>query len=304
MKLGIMTGAIPDPDATIDGFIELARDVERRGFASLWMANTRGHDAVTAMAIAGRETSKIEVGTAVTPIQPRHPAALAQQALSASALARGRFTLGIGLSHKIVIEGSLGLSYAQPAKTMREYLQILAPLLRGEGAAFSGDLYSSKIEIMMNAAVMPVPLIVAALGPMMLDLAGRYSDGTVLWMTGPRTIGQHVVPGIGAGAKASGRPAPRIIAGFPVVLSNKPDETRGKVSEILQVYGQLPSYRAMMDREGAATPGDIALVGDAAALDAAILQVQEAGATEMISVLLETEPGAKDRTMDYLQGRL
>ncbi|MCS5606733.1 MAG: TIGR03564 family F420-dependent LLM class oxidoreductase [Alphaproteobacteria bacterium] len=304
MKLGIMTGAIPDPEATIDGFIELARDVERRGFASLWMANTRGHDAVTAMAIAGRETSKIEVGTAVTPIQPRHPAALAQQALSASALARGRFTLGIGLSHKIVIEGSLGLSYAQPAKTMREYLQILAPLLCGEGAAFRGDLYSSKIEIVMNAAVMPVPLIVAALGPMMLDLAGRYSDGTALWMTGPRTIGQHVVPSIIAGAKAASRPAPRIIAGFPVVLSNKPDETREKVSEILQVYGQLPSYRAMMDREGAATPGDIALVGDAAALDAAISQVQEAGATEMISVLLETEPGAKDRTLDYLQGRL
>jgi alkanesulfonate monooxygenase SsuD/methylene tetrahydromethanopterin reductase-like flavin-dependent oxidoreductase (luciferase family) len=187
---------------------------------------------------------------------------------------------------------------------MREYLQILAPLLRGEGAAFKGDLYSSKIEIVMNAAVMPVPLIVAALGPLMLDLAGRYSDGTALWMTGPRTIGQHVVPSIIAGAKAASRPAPRIIAGFPVVLSNKPDETREKVSEILQVYGQLPSYRAMMDREGAATPGDIALVGDAAALDAAISQVQEAGATEMISVLLETEPGAKDRTLDYLQGRL
>ena len=303
MKIGIMTGAIPDPGATIDGFIDLARDVEHRGFASLWLANTRGHDAVTAMAIAGRETSKIEVGTAVTPIQPRHPSALAQQALSAAALARGRFTLGVGLSHKVVIEDALGLSYSQPAKTMHEYLQILTPLLRGEGAAFKGDLYKSKIELTVNAAT-PVPLIVAALGPMMLDLAGRYSDGTALWMTGPRTIGQHVVPGIGASAAAAGRPSPRIIAGFPVVLSSKPDETREKISEILKVYGQLPSYRAMMDREGAATPGDIALVGDEVALNAAVSQIQDAGTTELIAVLLETEPGAKQRTMDYLQSLL
>ncbi|MBT7759030.1 MAG: LLM class flavin-dependent oxidoreductase, partial [Rhodospirillaceae bacterium] len=130
-----MTGAVPDPDATIDSFIAQARDVEARGFASFWLANTRGHDAVTAMAMAGRETTTLEVGTAVTPVQPRHPSALAQQALTASALARGRFTLGIGLSHKVVIEDALGLSYAKPAKTMEEYLEILAPLLAGEDAA-------------------------------------------------------------------------------------------------------------------------------------------------------------------------
>jgi len=304
MKLGIMTGAIPDPFATIDKFIAQARDVEARGFASFWLANTRGHDAVTAMAVAGRETTTLEVGTAVTPIQPRHPTALAQQALTASALARGRFTLGIGLSHKVVIEDSLGLSYAKPAKTMAEYLEILGPLLRGGEAAFKGDLYRSKIAMDVGDAANPVPLILAALGPMMLDLAGRHADGTALWMTGARTIAQHVVPTMGAAAAEAGRPPPRVIAGFPVVLSNTPDETRQKVGEILQVYGQLPSYRAMMDREGAAGPGDIALVGDEAELDAALSRVEEAGATELISVLVETDPGAKERTLDFLQSRL
>jgi F420-dependent oxidoreductase-like protein len=304
MKLGIMTGAIPDPSATIDNFIAQAKDLEARGFASFWLANTRGHDAVSAMAMAGRETTVLEVGTAVTPIQPRHPSALAQQALTASALARGRFTLGIGLSHKVVIEDSLGLSYARPAKTMGEYLEILGPLLRGDEAAFKGDLYRSKYALGVGDAATPVPLIVAALGPMMLELAGRHSDGTALWMTGARTIAQHVVPTMGAAARAAGRPSPRVIAGFPVVLSNDAEATRQIVSKILQVYGQLPSYRAMMDREGAASPGDIALVGDEGELDAALARVAEAGATDLIAVLVETEPGAKARTLDFLQSRL
>ena len=304
MKLGIMTGAAPDATATIERFIAQAKDVEARGFASFWLANTRGHDAVTAMGMAGHETSALEVGTAVTPIQPRHPTALAQQALTASAVARGRFTLGIGLSHKVVIEDALGLSYAKPAKTMSEYLEILAPLLAGETAAFKGDLYHSKYALEVNDAAPAVPLIIAALGPMMLDLAGRWSNGTALWMTGARTIAQHVVPAIGNAAKAAGRTTPRVIAGFPVVLTQKPDEARAKVNEILQVYGQLPSYRAMMDREGAEGPGDIALIGDEAALDEAIAKISESGATEMISVLLETDPGAQARTLDYLQSKL
>ncbi len=304
MKFGIMTGAVPDPAATIDNFIAQARDVEARGFASFWLANIRSHDAVMAMAMAGRETTTLEVGTAVTPIQPRHPTALAQQALTASAMARGRFTLGVGLSHKVMIEDVLGLSYAQPAKTMDEYLEILGPLLMGKEAVFRGELYRSKIAMEVGDAANPVPLIIAALGPMMLNLAGRCSDGTVLWMTGARTIAQHVVPAISDGARVAGRPAPRIIAGFPMVLTENADETREKVGQMLQVYGQLPSYRAMMDREGAAGPGDIALIGDEAALDEAIAKVSDAGATEMIAVLLETEPGAKARTLDYLQSRL
>jgi len=304
MKIGIMTGGLPDPKASIEHYIAMAQDLEARGFPSLWLANIRSHDAVTAMAIAARETKVIEVGTAVTPIQPRHPVALAQQALTASALARGRFTLGIGLSHKVVIEDALGLSYDQPAKTMQEYLEILAPLLRSEGASFKGDLYRSKFDLAVPDAANPVPLIVAALGPRMLELAGRYTDGTALWMTGPRTIAQHVLPTMGAAAASAGRPSPRVIAGFPIILTNNEDETRAKLGEMLQVYGQLPSYRAMLDREGMSGPGDLALVGDEAALDRAISQIAEAGTTDLIAHMAETDPGAQARTLDYLQSRL
>ncbi|MBT6909878.1 MAG: LLM class flavin-dependent oxidoreductase, partial [Rhodospirillaceae bacterium] len=150
----------------------------------------------------------------------------------------------------------------------------------------------------------PVPLIVAAMGPRMLELAGRYTDGTALWMTGPRTIAQHVLPTMGNAASAAGRPSPRVIAGFPIVLTNQVDETRAKIGEMLQVYGQLPSYRAMLDREGMAGPAELALVGDEAALDRAISQIAEAGTTDLIAHTAETDPGAQARTLDYLQSRL
>jgi len=153
MKFGIMLGATPDPDATLDKYVDIARDVEARGFDSLWLAHIRTHDAVMAMALAGRETKKIEVGTAVTPIQPRHPMALAQQALSASDMAKGRFTLGIGLSHKIVIEDMLGLSWTRLAKTMEEYLLVLNPLLQGETAALNGEQYQVEISLTIEKLV-------------------------------------------------------------------------------------------------------------------------------------------------------
>jgi len=179
MKFGIMLGATPDPDATLNKYVSIAKDTEARGFHSLWLAHIRTHDAVMAMALAGRETEKIEVGTAVTPIQPRHPMALAQQALSASDMARGRFTLGIGLSHKIVIEDMLGLSWTRLAKTMEEYLLILNPLLRGEAASLSGEQYQVEISLNIEKLVAPKSTVVAALGPKMLAVAGAHSDGNL-----------------------------------------------------------------------------------------------------------------------------
>ncbi len=299
-----MLGATPDPHASIDKFITTAQNVEARGFSSLWLAHIRGHDAVMAMALAGRETSRIEVGTAVTPIQPRHPAALAQQALSASVIARNRFTLGVGLSHKVVIEDMLGLAYARPARTMREYLSVLVPLLAGESARFDGDIYRTAIDLNVGDTEGSVPVIVAALGPKMLEVAGAMSDGTALWMTGPRTIEKHVVPLISAAAGAQGRASPRILAGFPLLLTN--DETQGReiIAKQLSVYGTLPAYRAMLDREGVAGPADLALVGGERELARAIDRIAESGATELLSVLIETGDGSALRTLDFLQSRL
>lgn len=299
-----MLGGTATADPSLKHIVATARDVEARGFSSVWMAHIRRHDATMAMAFAGHETRRIEVGTAVTQIQPRHPMALAQQALTAQVMAQDRFTLGVGLSHKRVIEDLLGLSYARPAKTMGEYLEVLTPLLRGEAANFNGDIYRSAIELDPTGAALPVPLVVAALGPMMLDVAGRLSDGTLLWMTGPRTIESHIRPGIERAAAQAGRPTPRIIAPFPVVLTHDEAGARAEVGEQLAIYGQLPSYRAMLDREGVQGPAELALVGDEKALTDSIGRLADAGVTDFAGALVEVGDGSAARTLDFLQSQL
>ena len=218
MRIGIFAGSTPATSFDLKGLIAFAQDVEARGFESLWLPNIFGLDGVGACAIVGWETARIELGTAVTPSYPRHPAALAQQAITTQLACDGRFALGIGLSHKLVIEDMFGMSYDKPAHHMSEYLQIIGPLLRGEAADFAGDQLSAHLQLEITDT--RVPLLVAALGPAMLKLAGQYTDGTSLWMTGAKTIAAHIVPLISAAAAEAGRPAPRIVCGMPICLTS------------------------------------------------------------------------------------
>jgi F420-dependent oxidoreductase-like protein len=301
MRIGIMTGA-SGPDDTLDALVARGKEVERRGFATLWMANIFGLDAITTLAIVGRETQRIELGTAVVPTYPRHPLAMAQQALTTQAAARGRFALGIGLSHKVVIEDMFGLSYEKPARHMREYLEVLRPLLRGEPVKYAGQLY--RVTGGLGIAASPPALLVAAMGDAMLRLTGELADGTVLWMTGASTIEKHVAPRIRAGARDAGRPAPRIAAGIPIALTKDAAGAREWTAKNLVVYGQLPSYRAMLDKEGLAGPADLALVGDEKTLDAGLARLRSAGVTDFIASIVPCEAGADARTLDYLQSKL
>jgi 5,10-methylenetetrahydromethanopterin reductase len=302
MKIGIMAGATGGDDG-LDGLVSSAKDFEARGFDTMWMANIFGIDAITAAAVIGRETETIGLGTAVVPTYPRHPTALAQQALTAQAASAGRFALGIGLSHKVVIEDMLGLSYARRAKHMREYMAVLGPLLRGEPAKFEGEEYRVNLALAVPGAT-PVPTLLAALGDHMLRIAGETADGTILWMTGPDTIESHVGPKLRSAAADSGRPEPRIVAGLPIVLTENVDAAREAISKILVVYGQLPSYRAMLDKEGAAGPADVALVGNEKALDAQIQRLRDVGVTDFSASIVPTEDGAVERTLDYLASKL
>ena len=172
MRIGLMIGEGAGPSPGLDGLVERARDAERRGFATGWVANIFAFDAITALAVVGRETERIELGTAVVPTYPRHPVALAQQALTAGVACGGRFTLGIGLSHKIVIETMLGLSYERRAAHMREYLSVLQPLLRGGPVAYRGEEYRVQAGLQVPGA-QPVPVVVAARGPARLRRAAR-----------------------------------------------------------------------------------------------------------------------------------
>ncbi|HEB91606.1 MAG TPA: TIGR03564 family F420-dependent LLM class oxidoreductase [Deltaproteobacteria bacterium] len=302
MRIGIMAGATSGNE-NLDAFVASARDFEARGFDTMWLANIFGLDAITTAAVIGRETDRIALGTAVVPSYPRHPVALAQQAVTTQAACRGRFHLGIGLSHKIVIEDLLGLSYARRARHMREYLSVLAPLLRGEPAKFEGEEFRVDVSLTIPD-VEPVPTLIAALGDHMLRIAGQKADGTILWMTGPETIESHVGPRLRAAAAEAGRPAPRIVAGLPIVLTDDVEATREAIDETLVIYGQLPSYRAMLDKEGAAGPADVSLVGNESELDAQIQRLIDVGVTDFCASIVPTADGVAERTLDYLTSKL
>ncbi|HIG40616.1 MAG TPA: LLM class F420-dependent oxidoreductase [Gammaproteobacteria bacterium] len=304
MRTGLMIGASDGPDGTLDGLVNVAQQAEEKGFDNLWMANIFGLDAITTLAILGQATSKIGLGTAVTPTYPRHPTAIAQQAMTTGAAANGRFSLGIGLSHQVVIEGMLGFSYDKPARHMREYLSILGPMLKGESVSFSGEQYNvNNIKIDIPGGK-PVPLLVAALGPVMLKLTGELADGTITWMTGPKTLENHIIPSIGKGADSAGKPTPVVVAGFPIVLTNDVEAAKKSIDETLQIYGQLPSYRAMLDREGAAGPSDLAFIGEEAQLRTAIQQLSDIGVTDFSAAIVATDSGAYQRTLDFLAAEL
>jgi F420-dependent oxidoreductase-like protein len=275
MKIGVGVGG-----RTIAEAIEVAKAAEADGFSSAWYSNIFGLDALTACAAAGLSTSSIELGTFVVPTFPRHPHAMAQQASSVNDACGGRLALGIGLSHQVVIEMMFGLSFAKPAKHMEEYLAVLVPLLREGKVSFNGDVFRVNANLEQNGAPNPPAIIVAALGPKMLAIAGAIADGTATWTTGVKTLGDHIVPAITKAASDAGRPAPRIIAGLPVCVTEDVDAAREHAAKTFAVYGTLPSYRAMLDREGAETPGDIALVGDESAVAAQVAALADAGVTD------------------------
>lgn len=269
----------PDPMAGLREQIQRAAD---DGFGSAWISNIFGLDALTALAVAGRDVPGIELGTAVVPTYPRHPAALAQQALTAAVATGGRLTLGIGLSHKIVIEDMYGYDFGHPLRHMREYLAVLLPLLDRGPVSFTGTTVRANIGL-STPGEGRVPVLMAALGTQMLTLAGQQVDGTVLWMTGPATVRDHIVPTLAAAAAAAGRPSPRVVCILPVCVTDDPAAARDRATKVFAIYGELPSYRAMLDREGAAGPADVAIVGDEDAVSAQIRALAQAGVTDFVA---------------------
>lgn len=258
MKIGLFSFV-----DSIQGLVDMASTAEQQGFDSLWIPQTFGVDTLTAIAVAGQTVPRITFATAVVPTYPRHPQMLAQQALTVNDAVDGRLVLGIGPSHQPVVEGSWGLSFDKPIRHLREYLEVLGPLLHEHSVRHEGEAYTVRADIQTDA---PAPkVMMAALGPQLLTVTGRLADGTILWMTGPTTIAEHSVPVITEAAAGAGRPAPEIVAGFPVCVTDGSVEAqraaRERAAKSFAVYGTLPSYRAMLDREGYEGPADIAVIG-------------------------------------------
>jgi 5,10-methylenetetrahydromethanopterin reductase len=310
VRIGIMIGPEGRNYAgKVDRLCEEARDADAAGFASAWVPQIpQDFDAMTAVALMGRETSRIELGTAVVPLQSRHPVALGQQALSVQAVCGGRFTLGVGPSHHWVIDTMLGLPYERPAQLVEDYLDVFDAMFAGPGPV---DVENDRFRIhnpLDITDITPTPVLLAALGPVMLRIAGERTDGTILWMADERAIAEHVVPRITKAAAAAGRPSPRVVAGVPVGVCapDEVDAARERANRILGHADYSPNYQRLLERGDAADVGDIAALGTEGDVERRLRSFADAGVTDLSVRVLPTGQGrdalvaSSRRTREFL----
>ena len=289
----------PSPVDALVGNLAKLRD---EGFRRVWMAQLPyDADLPVALGIALREVDGIEVGSGVIPIQVQHPMQLAQRALTLSLIGGGRFALGIGMSHQMVVEGVWGVPWDKPVRQMREYLDGLQPLLAGRAADTSGDFWTTRGSLQIPGAPEP-DVYLAALGPQMLRWAGRRTKGTLTWMTGPRTLAEHVVPTLRDAAVEAGRAEAdvRVAASLPVSVTDDVDGARRQAAEQFALYGTLPSYRAMLDREGFAGPEDAAIIGDEQTVSQRLDELGASGVDEFVASVFDADADTRARTRALL----
>ncbi len=282
----------------LDETVERITAVADRGFSSVWLPQSSGFDALTVLALVGRDTSGVELGTSVVPTYPRHPLALAAQALTANAATGSRLLLGIGLSHRMAVEDAWGYSYDRPASHMREYLDALMPALHERVVDVSGATITARSRLTIAGADAPTVLL-AALQPRMLDLAGRVADGTITWCTGPVVLERQIVPLLGAAARDAGRTAPRVVVALPTIVTDDESDGRARAGEQLLGYGNIPAYRAVLDLEGAAGPADVSVVGDERSVTTQLQRLAGIGATDFVAIPAGSEADRR-RTLDHL----
>jgi 5,10-methylenetetrahydromethanopterin reductase len=287
MAKPLRIGSMIETDKPLADVVAVLERYRHAGLDHAFASQIFGPDALTLLAVAGSHVPGIGLGTGVVPVYPRHPMMLAQQALTVQMATDNRLLLGIGLSHQVVVENMWGMSFERPAAYMREYLTALMPLLHGEAVHSDGERVTTHAFTPLEIAhVEAPPVLVAALADTMLKLAGRVADGTVTWMTGTATIGGHIVPTITAAAEAAGRPAPRVVVSLPIAVTNDHEGARERINEAFSIYPNLPSYKAMLDKEGAEAAADIAFIGDEEAVAASISKLADLGATDFVAAIV------------------
>ncbi len=279
MNLGINgTGLVRF--ASVQRILDDAARAEADGFGSYWLAEhpVGGLDALTVLSTVGQQVD-LELGTAIVPTWPRHPMALAGQALTVQQQLSRPLVLGLGLSHAVMLE-QLGIPMTKPIRHLREYLEILVPLLEHGEVDFRGEMLSCTATLFQKPAVAP-QVVVAALGPQALRVAGRLAAGTILAWVGAKTIREHIRPTIEAAADAAGRTEPpRIVATLPVAVTDDPDGVRAFGKQTFSMYGELPSYQAILEREGVTDPSDLILAGGEDEIRERLDELREAGVTD------------------------
>lgn len=303
MRIGLTGGG-----ASVDKVVSQAKQADADGFSALWYASLVTGDPLVAIALAGRETRAIELGTAVLQTYPCHPLLQANRVASVvDAMGRPGFTLGIGPSHEPLIRGVFGMSYDHPGRSTEEYVRILTSALRGEAVDYDGEDWSAHT---MGRAAPPappaqrVPVLVSALGSRLLRVAGELADGTVLWMAPARAIERHVAPKVCAAASAAGRQAPRIVAGLPVAVHDDIAEARAAAAAAATMYAGMANYQRILEIGGAASPVDAAIVGDEGSVRAQLQGLLDAGATDIWAAAFpvgDDRVGSLRRTTDLLK---
>ena len=287
----------------IDVTVQNLAQLREEGFRRLWMSQMPYEpDLLTILAVALHEVDDIEVASGVVPIQNQHPMQMAQRALTVSLASRGRFILGLGMTHQAVTEGMWGIPWDKPVRRLNEYLDGLLPLLSGEAASATGETVTTRGSLMIAGAPRP-DVYIAALGPQLLKIAGRRTAGTCTWMTGPKTLAGHVSPTLRQAAADAGRPADavRVVAALPVSVTDDVDGARKQAAEQFAMYGVLPSYRAMLDREGYAGPEDAAIIGDEATVKERLAELQAAGVDEYVAATFDSSQEGRARTRAALR---
>ena len=277
---------------TLDESVARAKTAERLGFESVWVTQLPdARDASLVLAAYAAATQRLKLGTGVLPIYTRHPTAMAQMAATLDEVSGGRFILGIGISHKVTVEGMWGLKLERPVDAMREYLTIVRTSICEGSASIDGELFTTRWAY--SAPHRPdLPIMISALNPRMLELAGELADGVVLWMCSPAYIRDHVIPTVTAGREKVGKSLDgfEVVAAVPVCLTSDRHGAQGVFRQTVERYSNLPYYRKMMDASGfkdeleAGTISEgmldeLAGIGDEHQVRDAVRRYREAGVT-------------------------
>jgi F420-dependent oxidoreductase-like protein len=299
MRIGIYLSTAPAQP--LDRVLARARALEERGAELFWLSQLYDYDSLMLAALMGRETSRAALGTWVVPTFPRHPSVLAQQALTAQAASGNRLLLGIGLSHQVVIEKRLGLDFSRPVRHMREYLEVLLPLLRGEEVRYRGQDFRVRLSVKVPGA-QPPPVFVGALGPQMLRLCGRLADGVAIWLGGREYLERFALEQLRAGSDAAGRPFPRVAVGLPIAVCSDVAAGRAASARMNEQSAALPSYQGALERGGAKGPEDVSILGDEDQVRAELAALAQLGVTEFNAVCVPVpgEPDSLERTTELL----
>jgi F420-dependent oxidoreductase-like protein len=284
--------AFIDAVKTLDESVSRAKAAERLGYESVWVTQLpNARDAALVLAEYAHATQRVGFGTGILPIYTRHPTAMVQMAATLDELSGGRFILGIGVSHKVTVESMWGMRLESPVDAMREYLDIVRISLRDGGCSVDGKYFSAHWAY-SGPRRAEMPIMISALNPRMLDLAGQQADGIVLYMCSPGYIRDHVVPAVAAGRSKVGKPLKgfEIVAAVPVCLTSDRAAGQEVFRQTVERYSNLPYYRKMMDASGFASElaagqvseamlDELSGIGDERQVRAAISRYREAGVT-------------------------